>query len=346
MQRTGRMGPRIIPALLLLAACTGGGGGAVETDAPERDATPDGGADLGEGDFIIGTPDVALDLSTSDAAPDLFIPDLLPDGGTWEPTPCQSNDDCDDGFCLQVDPGSGEFYCAPTCIEECPADWVCKMVQVGGPDPVSVCLPPGGALCRVCQDHADCLLVGSLCVMGGGVFGACGVVCDPDDAACPAGTGCLLVEEDGEAVGWQCLPEAGGCCAAGKLVGCDDGNPCTAESCDLSLGCAHEPAEGPCEGPDPCQSWTCAGGECVGTPIEEDGTLNGVDDDCDGLTDEDAYKYLQVSAQFCGGAVYTGGGGMTLRASLGDPSLEGHVAQGADGTTLILGFTALHGLDW
>ena len=188
--------------------------------------------------------------------------------------------------------------------------------------------------------------MGSLCVRGSGVFGACGLVCDPDDAICPEGTECVLVEEGGEAVGWQCLPAEDSCCAAGKLVGCDDGNPCTADACDLSLGCTHPPAEGSCDGPDPCQTWACEDGACVGTPIEEDGTLDGVDDDCDGLTDEDAYKFLAVSAEFCGGAVYAGGGGMTLRASLGDPALAGHVAQGADGTTLILGYTVLHGFDW
>ncbi|MBM4373146.1 MAG: hypothetical protein FJ098_15940, partial [Deltaproteobacteria bacterium] len=130
-------------------------------------------------------------------------------------------------------------------------------------------------------------------------------------------------------------------CVAGDLVSCDDQNPCTAEGCDPSLGCLHEPVEGPCTGADPCQTWSCQEGACVGTPIEEDSTLDGVDDDCDGLTDEDAYKYLQVSGLFCGGAVYTGGGGMTLHAAVGDPPLQGLRATGADGTTLTLGITAL-----
>ncbi len=336
----------VVPAILLIAGCTGGDG-TVETDAPEADAAPDtGGADIAGQDFIIGTPDAAPDTLAPDVPTELVFPDLLPDAEVWEPMPCQSNDDCDDGFCLEVVAGSGEFYCAPTCIEECPGDWVCKMVQVDGPDPVSVCLPPEDALCRVCQDHSDCLLAGSLCAKGSGVFGACGVVCNPDTPDCPAGTECALVEDDGEALGWQCLPAAGSCCAAGDLVGCDDENVCTADGCDLSLGCTHEEVEGPCDGADPCQAWACEGGECVGTPIEEDGTLDGVDDDCDGLTDEDAYKYLQISAQFCAGTVYTGGGGMTLHAALGDPTLGGNVATAPDGTTLILGYTALRGLDW
>ncbi len=344
MRRTRWRSLWILP-LVALAACTGGGG-AVETDVAEADVAPDSGADAAEADFIIGAPDAAPDTLAPDVPPDFVSGDLFPDAEVWNPAPCQSNEDCDDGFCLEVVAGSGEFYCAPTCIEECPGDWVCKMVQVDGPDPVSVCLPPEDALCRVCQDHADCLLVGSLCARGSGVFGACGLVCNPDDADCPPGTACVLVEEDGVGAGWQCLPAGGSCCAAGELIGCDDGNVCTADGCDLSLGCTHEDVEGPCDGDDPCQSWTCEGGQCVGTPIEEDGTLDGVDDDCDGLTDEDAYKYLQVSAQFCAGAVYTGGGGMTLRAALGDPSLAGHVAQAPDGTTLILGYTALHGLGW
>jgi len=346
MEWTRGSGVWLLPVFMLLAACGGGGGDTVETDAPATvDVPGDSVTDTIAEDFIIGPSDGTSDGPVPDAAPDV-IPDAPEDVMAWQPTPCQSNDDCDDGFCLEVVPGSGEFYCAPTCIEECPGDWVCKMVSVGGPDPVSVCLPPGGALCKVCQDHADCLLVGSLCVHGSGVLGACGVVCNPDDADCAEDTECVLVEEGGQAIGWQCLPAAGSCCAAGDLVVCDDGNPCTADGCDLSLGCTHDDIEGPCEGPDPCQTWSCEDGACVGTPIEEDGTLDGIDDDCDGLTDEDAYKYLHVSAAFCGGGVYTGGGGMTLRGALGDPALAGRTASAPDGTTLTLGITALLGFSW
>jgi hypothetical protein len=84
----------------------------------------------------------------ADLALDYGSPDLCCDVVTeWQAQPCQSHQDCQEGFCIELEEGSGQFFCAPTCIEECPLDWVCKAVYLDGPDPVSVCLPPTQTPC-------------------------------------------------------------------------------------------------------------------------------------------------------------------------------------------------------
>ncbi|MFH0902949.1 MAG: hypothetical protein V2A73_20160, partial [Pseudomonadota bacterium] len=58
---------------------------------------------------------------------------------------------------------------------------------------------------------------------------------------------------------------AAGECQSGPALSCDDENPCTIDSCDADLGCAHvEVAD-----TTPCSSATicggvCAGGKCTG----------------------------------------------------------------------------------
>lgn len=105
---------------------------------PDADAPPD-------------TQPVFPDLQTTDLSPDqpdYTQTDVCCDVSTpWEPSPCQSHNDCEDGFCLELEAEGSQFFCVPTCIEECPLDWVCKAVYLDGPDPVSVCLPPTEQTC-------------------------------------------------------------------------------------------------------------------------------------------------------------------------------------------------------
>lgn len=271
--------------------CSGGG----KTTHPDVNGLPsDATADIADGAVeTVKLPDVRYepggkDLPFSSEVLHEAVAEIL---DLWEPQPCQSHDDCDEGFCVEFPPGGGDFFCAPPCIEECPGDWVCKSVYLEGPDPVSVCLPPGDTICKVCDKKEDCLLAGSLCVMDDGPYGYCGKVCDPLSAKCPQGFQCLLYGPDVEdPQGFQCLPEPGSCCVAGQWADCDDANPCTLDLCSPSLGCLNEPLEGKCEGPDPCLSYACEDGACSGTALKDDVTLDGIDDDCDGSTDEDAYK--------------------------------------------------------
>jgi hypothetical protein len=171
------------------------------------------------------------------------INDMVPDL-PWEPQPCQSHSDCEDGFCVEIVAGSGEFFCAPTCIEECPGDWLCKAIFIDGSDPVSICLPGDG-----CQGVVD----GTLC-----------------------------------------------------------------------------------NGSDPCKKYSCDDGFCVGTKVEFDLIPDGVDEDCDGQTDEDAYLgFRLLGGSFECGSGKPSGGGWTLTGTVSASGYAG--VSSSDGVSLIPG---------
>jgi len=83
-------------------------------------------------------------------------------------------------------------------------------------------------------------------------FGLCqhyfnGIPCDDGD---------ICTEED------RC---SGGRCVGGRETNCNDGEPCTGDSCDPLLGCVHHVLEGPCEDGDPCTyGELCVDGTCEG----------------------------------------------------------------------------------
>lgn len=89
---------------------------------------------------------------------------------------------------------------------------------------------------------------------------------------------------------------------AGGTVDCDDGDPCTADSCESSTGCVHAAApDGAFEGSGAtaCGAGACrAAGEtlcrngsvvdtCTPGQAMPDTSCNSIDDDCDGNVDED-----------------------------------------------------------
>jgi len=56
-------------------------------------------------------------------------------------------------------------------------------------------------------------------------------------------------------------------CACTTDDDCDDGEQCTADTCDPVLGCINAPLAGACHDDDPCTiNDACAGGTCVGAP--------------------------------------------------------------------------------
>ena len=82
-------------------------------------------------------------------------------------------------------------------------------------------------------------------------------------------------------------------CHAGVPLGCDDGDPCTLDSCDPAAGCAHQDDACPaicgpsddglrCSDGTACTTGdTCAGGACVGTALACDDADPCTTDDCD-----------------------------------------------------------------
>ncbi len=306
-------------ATLPMLAC-----GSVGAVSPEETVERSDAASPSEVDVVPVFPDIGKDEIPE--VKELSHPgDWHQDDGTWTPAPCQSHEDCGDGYCVELVPGSGQYFCAPSCMEECPLDWTCKSIYLDGPDPVSMCLPPVEVLCRVCKADSDCLLAGALCVLAGGPVGYCGKLCSPDDAGCPAGFSCRPANGNPAAPDvYQCLPEPGTCCQMGSWTDCDDGNECTLETCSPSLGCGHAPTAGGCSGPDACQEYFCSGGQCLGVPVEEDLHQDGLDEDCDGLTDEDVLLGLELNGTgFGSGSGESKGGGFWLSGRLCSPPYHG-----------------------
>src|SRR5262249_48804665 len=112
--------------------------------------------------------------------------------------------------------------------------------------------------------------------------------------ACLTGPFCddgnLCTDDSCEPGGCRHAARAGCCLTAAD---CDDHNPCTADACTGASTCAHAPLDGgqtTC-GVGACQRIVvaCVAGTAQscqpGLPSAE--TCNGVDDDCDGATDED-----------------------------------------------------------
>jgi len=112
-----------------------------------------------------------------------------------------------------------------------------------------------------------------------------------------------------------------GRCKSGTPLDCDDHQVCTEDDCDPVQGCTHTELTGPCDDGDPCtMNDQCSGGVCGGEPADADGDghlpeacgggdcndgnenihpdvfegpegaavcSDGIDNDCDGLTDLD-----------------------------------------------------------
>ena len=144
-----------------------------------------------------------------------------------------------------------------------------------------------------CDDGTVCT-DGDLCSDGACVSGA-DVVCEDGDGCtqdlCDDADGChypvdegTVCDDDDACTGDDVCQTDGSC--AGSDVDCDDGDPCTTDSCDVLLGCAHTNVEGcvacgddsGCDDGDPCTTDSCdvAAGTC--DFLFEEGCVNCTDD--------------------------------------------------------------------
>ena len=195
--------------------------------------------------------------------------DIIP-GDCDDGDPCTVNDSCINGICS---PGPS-FNCSdgnPCTDDSCNDQGICVHVANN----------------LDCDDGNACTLgdhcQGETCVFEEAAVCDDNNVCTSD--ACDPSIGCVFNTNthpcnDGNActVNEEC---ANGECTGGAPLNCDDGNPCTDDSCDQDSGCIHEFNSAPCTDWNVCTVGdTCDNGQCEGgggldcddsNPCTEDG---------------------------------------------------------------------------
>ncbi len=205
-------------------------------------------------------------------------------------TSCDDDNVCTDDSC---DPKTGCVHLAnaATCSDDdaCTQGDACKEAQCApgaaltcddnNPCTADLCNPKLGCTTAPMPVGATCT-DGNACTVGDGCDGkgqcASGAVdsCDDDNActtdSCDPSAGCTHTNNDKPCTdGSVCT--TGDQCAAGKCVGggsfdCDDGNPCTDDSCDPKLGCVTMNNAAKCDDNNSCTTGeTCSGGSCTAT---------------------------------------------------------------------------------
>ena len=271
-----------------------------------------------------------VDAEPADAAVDAFIappldmaPDVFVGAGFGEP--CEDNGDCASGYC--VEGREAGRFCTRTC-GECPEGLECVPVGNAGPDRTFLCLVDQPDLCKPCETDRECDDPADRCLPIG-LRTYCGEDCSVD-GVCPEGYACFEFER-GDEVLMQCAPADGeGCrpCLDRDGDGYGEGDDCLGFDCDDSTTASYPGAAEACDGRDnDCDSVSdedveeipnvacLTAGLCRGTrPVCAEGgwrcdypegysegaeaACDGVDDDCDGMVDEDYDR--QTDAAHCG----------------------------------------------
>ena len=272
-------------AISALAACgddTGGDGDAAGAgaDAAASVDTGLGGGDTEPADSSPGT-DAAVDtapleVSTSDADATKACPGVP--GCT-----CAENKDCDNALCIDTPAGK---QCAAPCADKCADGFKCAQVTNAGGDVQSICVPTHGKLCNPCSTSAACAALGQatpICADHGNAGKYCGAECKAD-ADCPKDFACADVKTAESTPAKTCVPKAdaagvfGACACSPAAIAANLATTCSAPAKDDKGNVV-----GGCPGQRKCGK---DGLTTCDAPAAAPETCDGVDNDCNGKTDE------------------------------------------------------------
>lgn len=235
--------------------------------------------------------------------------------------PCTGGAECESGWCVKHE---GRLVCSRLCdMSPCPAGWACESSGSDFGIAAPFCVSLAATLCMPCWEDSTCAPTGSAgarCVSFGPLGSFCGAPCNVDQD-CPDSYSCAHDSQGG-----QCKPQGGNCgcsplavqealdteCLSVNQWGtCSGHRVCTPEG--LSDCDAPTPAQEICDAVDnDCDGSTdedlptvacglgacehsqqaCVGGEeveCDPMLGAADETPNGIDDNCNGIIDEDPY---------------------------------------------------------
>lgn len=184
---------------------------------------------------------------------------------------CEDNSDCVSGYCVETATGK---VCSSFCVEDCAQGWECVQDVTALPDSVYICLPRDVYFCRPCNQDSECrspyVSGNDLCVAHGNDGSFCGLACN-NDSDCPANAVCAEVTTAAGATSNQCFP-VGGECACSKL----------ATELGAWTSCSQVSDFGTCDGTRVCAPTGLTQCDARVPSAEE---CNGIDDNCDGVTD-------------------------------------------------------------